>query len=391
MHTTDSISVTAPTEAFRWPRLTVAHCLADDAATDPAAQRHRADRYGVPRSTLYYWQARQAAIDLDPAVVQFWESPVGLAFLHRLVAAAHLLFGQVAPCGLRPLCRFLQLTGLDRFVAASYGAQYQVARALQDALLDFGAEERQRLAATMSPKKITLCEDETFHPQTCLVAVEPVSGYLVLEVYAPQRDAATWTVQVQAALAGLPVEVLQVTSDEARGLLAHARDGLGAHHSPDLFHVLQELTRGASGPLALQTRRANEAQQAAQQQVTTLQQTAAAVQEQCPGTVVAYAAARRARTAQDAAAAASASRQACEQRQQQAADAIRAISTAYHPFALATGAAQEPSAVAQQLTAQFDTIAQVAQTAGLSEQGQQKIAKARKLLPALVGTMAFFG
>ncbi|MFK5953981.1 MAG: hypothetical protein QM498_13040, partial [Desulfobacterium sp.] len=30
-------------------------------------------------------------------------------------------------------------------------------------------------------KLITLCEDETFHPQTCLVAIEPESNYIILE------------------------------------------------------------------------------------------------------------------------------------------------------------------------------------------------------------------
>ncbi|MGH9849772.1 MAG: DUF6399 domain-containing protein, partial [Blastocatellia bacterium] len=93
----------------------------------------------------------------------------------------------------------------------------------------------------MLPKKITVCEDETFHPEICLVAIEPVSDFILVEKYAPQRDAETWNQALEQALEGWPVEVIQSTGDEAKGILAHVREGLGAHHSPDLFHGQQEL------------------------------------------------------------------------------------------------------------------------------------------------------
>ena len=34
--------------------------------------------------------------------------------------------------------------------------------------------------------------------------------------------------------------VIQSTSDEGKGLLAHVQEGLTAHHSPDLFHLQRE-------------------------------------------------------------------------------------------------------------------------------------------------------
>ena len=55
------------------------------------------------------------------------------------------------------------------------------------------------------------CEDETFHPQICLVAIEPVSHYLLLEEYSPKRDAETWNQVLDERLAGWPVTVCQVT------------------------------------------------------------------------------------------------------------------------------------------------------------------------------------
>jgi len=49
------------------------------------------------------------------------------------------------------------------------------------------------LGARDDTKQITVCQDETFHPETCLVAIEPVSNYILLEKYAENRTAATWT------------------------------------------------------------------------------------------------------------------------------------------------------------------------------------------------------
>jgi hypothetical protein len=79
----------------------------------------------------------------------------------------------------------------------------------------------------MSHRDLTVCEDETFHPQICLVALEPVSGFLLLEQYAADRQAATWTQALKAALVGLDVAVIQGTSDEAGALQSACRGGLG--------------------------------------------------------------------------------------------------------------------------------------------------------------------
>src|SRR4051794_24661563 len=205
--------------------------------TGNCSQRAFAQKAGVPRSTLQHWLKRKKDLDADPALVAFFEGPTGVAFLHRLVGACHLTFTQQGTCGIRLVCEFLRRTGLDSFVASSFGSHQAVAHQLEQAILDYGTNQRRHLAIQMTPRPITICEDETFHPQVCLVSIEPVSDFILLEVYCQGRDAASWTTQLTTALEGLPVEVVQVTSDEAKGLLAHTRDGLGAHHSPDLFHV----------------------------------------------------------------------------------------------------------------------------------------------------------
>jgi len=156
----------------------VEQALQDNVST---SQRQLAEHIEVPRSTLQHWLTRQDTIDASPAVVAFFESPDGVAFLHRLVLAAHFVMTLLGPCGIRLVGVFLELTGLDRFVAASYGPQQHVSVAMEEAVVAFGQEERPRLAEGMAPQKITVCQDETFHPETCLVAIAPVSNFILLE------------------------------------------------------------------------------------------------------------------------------------------------------------------------------------------------------------------
>jgi hypothetical protein len=61
------------------------------------------------------------------------------------------------------------------------------------------------------------------------------------------------------ALAPFKCNVIQSTSDEAPGLLAYVEHALGAHHSPDLFHVRQELSKTVSAPMAVKQRAAAKA------------------------------------------------------------------------------------------------------------------------------------
>lgn len=90
------------------------------------------------------------------------------------MCAVHLVLGQASDGGIRNICWLLELCQLDRFVASSYCAQHSVAANIEKAIEQFGQEERDRLAKEMPHREITLCEDETFHPQICLVAIEPV-------------------------------------------------------------------------------------------------------------------------------------------------------------------------------------------------------------------------
>jgi hypothetical protein len=78
------------------------------------------------------WQDR---LDACPQVVALFDSVPGLAFLHRLVLALPVVCVEVGACGIRLVCLLLQITGLNRFVDASYGTQQQVNRHVEEAIV----------------------------------------------------------------------------------------------------------------------------------------------------------------------------------------------------------------------------------------------------------------
>jgi Family of unknown function (DUF6399) len=371
-----------------WSRTHVAE-LVLQFETRHCSQRAFAQTTGVPRSTLQHWLKRKHALEADPALVAFFESPTGLAFLHRLVGACHLTFTQQGACGIRLVCAFLQRSGLDRFVASSFGSQQALARQLEHALLDYGADQRRTLASRMTPQRITVCEDETFHPQVCLVSIEPVSDFILLEVYVQGRDAASWTTQLTTALEGLPVAVVQVTSDEAKGLLAHAREGLGAHHSPDLFHVPHDLSKATRLPLRAQLSHAQTDLDAARQQTQRWIARRDASQQgpRRPGRLPAFE--RHIAEGRALEQARAARVDAAQQRQEQMRQAIRGVGDDYHRFDLASGRPCDAGAVRRRLTARFDAIARIAADAALATTARQRIATARRVLGAMVATLTW--
>ena len=103
-------------------------------------------------STNIAWQDR---LDACPQVVAFFGSVPGLAFLHRLVLAFHVVLVEIGACGIRLVCLRLQMTGLHRFVGASYGTQQRITRRVEEAIVAYRREETERLARAMAPQDIT--------------------------------------------------------------------------------------------------------------------------------------------------------------------------------------------------------------------------------------------
>lgn len=356
------------------------------------SQRQVAAQLGVARSTLQDWCLPAAVGGEVPAALQaFVQTPDGVRWLQRQVVVAQFVITLLAGAGVRVVCQFLELSGLSAFVGASYGTQQQINAALESAVVAFAEEQRRALAEGMPPRQVTVCEDETFHPEVCLVGLEPVSNFILLEQYAKDRTAATWTQALTAALEGLAVEVLQGTSDEGKGLVSHVQSALGAHHSPDLFHVQHEVVKATSLPLARQVKQAEAAVAHARGQWQAAREAQAAFERQ-PQPARGRPPAFEARTQATLVALAQAERdqQQALQQQTDARECVRELSALYHPYDLQTGRAQPVERVAQRIGDAWARVHQLAETADLPSRARERIEKAKRVTTQLLATIAFF-
>jgi hypothetical protein len=377
----------------RWMRIERADLFTryGDLHAQGVSQRQAAKVLEVPRTTLQAWRAYQERLDACPTVVAFFHSVPGLAFLHRLVLAIHLVCTEVGACGIRLVCLLLQLTGLDRFVGASYGTQQRVNRRVEEAIVAYRQEEGARLAHEMSPQDITMTQDETFTGGLCLVGIEPVSNYILLEQAAQARDHDTWKEHMEQALVGLNCQVIQSTSDEAPGLLAYVEHHLGAHHSPDLFHVQHELSKAVSAPMAVKQRAAHKA-------ITKAEEALKRVHEQLANTHDTPAKRAPGRPPQGAAsleqvtqevAAARHEHQRLSTQREQVTQSIRAIGHAYHLVDLERGVRRNGKLIAGDIHEQINTIRTIVQQENLSQACLDRVEKAERVVPKMQATIEF--
>ncbi len=251
---------------------------------------------------------------------------------------------------------------------------------MEKAVIEFDQEEKKRLSEEMEPKQITVCEDETFHPEVCLVAIEPVSNFILLEKYVDNRKAETWTATMGQATESLPVEIVQSTSDEGKGILHHVKEDLGVHHSPDLFHPQHDLVKGSSMALASRKRKAEKAVSETSEELTRHQEEKETYWsgQRSPGRPPDF-------------------DKRIEETQEKVDEAIAhhlpnkiILPAAYHPYDLESGTARNAEEVASKLEECFVEIEEVAFDAKLPEYCLKKIKKAKRVVVDMVATIAFF-
>lgn len=354
------------------------------------SQRAFAREHGVSRTTLQHWLERKATLDVNAELAGFMTSPVGLAFLHRQVAMLHLVFCQAGPCGVDRLCTYLQLSGLGQFVASSHGEQHEVATAMRAEILAYEQAQRAKQAPGMRRREIAVAVDETFHPEPCLVGIEVDSNFMVAGQYAETRDAKTWAVVMGEATADLAVDIVVAAADEGAGLARWIEQLLGIQKAPDVMHAQQDLWRALSLPLA-----------------DSLVEPAAAIK--APKQCLAAWQSRKARhdagdrpvgrppdhdryIAQAALdlAEAEAYDEAARRQAEAAKDAIRSLSTAYHPVDLQTGELRTAATIQADFDQAVATLDQTVKALDLSAKRRDMVAKAKRVLPKMIALVSFF-
>ena len=377
----------------RWDRFERADLFEQyrELRTQGLSERQAAKERKVPRTTLQAWRMWHDGLDICPHVAEFFQSGPGLAFLHRLVIGFHLVCVEVGACGIRLVCLFLHLTGLDRFVAASYGAQQQVNVHIEQAIVDYAHTETPRLAKAMPHKDLTVTQDETVTGGLCLITMDPESNFLIMEQLAQARDQTTWHACMAPALAQFNCRVIQSTSDEAPGLLAYVEHYLEAHHSPDLFHVQHELVKAVSGPMATKERAAQKAVSEATERLARLQSDLQSAgdepEKRRPGRPPKNPVSLE--QAEQALAAASREYERLAQQRAQVTASIRGLGHAYHFVDLERGVRRNGPLIAADIHEHIARIRTIAQHEGLSQSCVERIEKAERVVPKMQATITF--
>jgi len=373
----------------RWDRGMAAEKLrAFEAAA--GSQRQRAASAGVPRSTAVHWRRREAGGMDASSTAAFLASPEGIVWMTRVATAAMLVILLMTGGGLRTVQVFLRLSGLSEHVASSFGSLQQRAVRMYRMMVGFERQERARLGQKMVAKMMSLALDETFFPETCLVAMDPASGFILVEKFVEQRDTPHWRHAVKRGLRGLPVNVVQSPSDEGQAIVKLVREDFEAEHTADLFHVQHAVTVVTARPLAQAVHHAQQDEAKAVQHVQDCERRRdeAAQPPRSPGRPLDHG--RRVNDARDELAQATARTRDAVDRQERLRVAVRGLSQQAHPYDIATGALRTAKEAEQGLHAHLDAAQAVVAEAGLPERTSAAIRSAGATLASLVDTIAFF-
>lgn len=340
------------------------------------SERQAASLLEVPFSTMHSWKTQENNQGIEPELTEFISTPVGQKFLNRVISSAHMTI-RYGHGGIRGLQEFLQLSQLNNFVASSEGALHAFVVRSEEHMLTFGVNQEILLAQNLKKRTITAGLDEMYrgnHP--CLVAIEIVSGYILLEKFTDNRTAETWVKELKPKLESLDVQLDQVVSDLCGGIRACAKE-LGAVHSPDIFHGQQEITKATSAPLSSQEESFKTALDDAEEKLQKVvkkhgenSQKSQQAQGICNLRRIGY--------------------EARKERRSKVRAAKKELGRIDHPINLQTGKLQTSDEVKKKFHEQLTIIEECAKEADLSTSCTKRLAKARRAFDAIWAYMSYF-
>jgi hypothetical protein len=346
--------------------------------------REAADLLEVSNSTMQSWVEQKHSQKTLTEFEKYLSTPAGVDFLQRNVMAVMKLM-KCGPGGIRGMQEYLHNSGLDRFVASSEGALQKFWVRCETHILDFGEREEKRLAPAMRRRKITAGLDEMFrsrHP--CLVAIDVVSNYILLEKFTEDRTADTWVKELIPRLNEVNVELGQVVSDLC-GAIRSCTKKLEAVHIPELFHAQQEISKATSAALASQEKNAEKALIEAEEVVKRIETKPRLLERD------AY------RKQQQEIEKAHHTRdirkvefEKKKNRREAVKSATREMGKIHHPINLKNGKLQTAAEMEDKFNAQFKIIQERAEEAKLSESSCDRIEKARRAFDGIVCYLKYF-
>lgn len=346
--------------------------------------REAADLLEIPNSTMQSWREQKLSQEGCIELASFFSTPAGADFLQRNIIAVMKLM-KCGPGGIRGMQEYLHNSGLDRFVASSEGALQKFWVRCETHILDFGEKEEKRLAAGMRQRKITAGLDEMFRShRPCLVAIDVVSNYILLEKFTEDRTADTWVKELTPRLNEINVCLGQIVSDLCGAIRSCAKK-LEAVHIPELFHAQYEISKATSAALASQERNAEKALNEAEEKLKRIQAKPQELEKDK----------HRIRQQEIKKAYKERDIQKVEfekkkKRREAVKNAVREMGKIHHPIDLKTGKLQTAVQIEDKFNAQLKIVQEQAEEAKLSESSIDRIEKAKRAFELIVCYLKYF-
>ena len=350
--------------------------------------REASELLEIPNSTMQSWRHQTNCRQAPKELVEFFSTPVGADFLQRNTMSVIKLM-KCGPGGTRGMQEYLRNSGLDNFVASSEGAIQAFWGRCEIYIVTFGQSEEQRLALKMRRRKITAGLDEMFrghHP--CLVAIEVVSNYILLEKFTEDRTADTWKKELEPRLNEVNVELGQVVSDLCGAIRAVTND-LGAEHISELFHAQYEISKATSAPLASQERHAGSALNKAEENIKKIKETPIRLgKEDSKNKQIEkqYEIEQAVNMRDDF----KAKFEQKAKRREEVKTAVREMGQIHHPIDLKSGALQTADGMERRFNEQFQIIHDCVEAANLSEPSINRVEKSQRAFDAIVAYLRCF-
>jgi hypothetical protein len=330
----------------------------------------------IPNSTMQSWRKPKISQEAPIELTKFFLTPTGADFLQRNTIAVMKLM-KCGPSGIRGMQEYLHNSGLDKFIASSEGALQSFWERCENYILHFGQSVESKLAPNMKFKKITAVLDEMFRSnRPCLVAIEALSNYILLEKFTEDRKAETWTKELAPRIETLNVTLTQVVSDLCGGIRASAKK-LGAKHIPDLFHAIYEVSKATSAPLAAHERG--------------LEKGVVDAQEKLNKAIIKYG--KESLKTEEAEGVCNLKKLGLKwskERREQVRAAKKELGQIHHPIELQTGRLQTEEIIKHKIDKQLDVIEVKCKEACLSDSSIKRLEKARRAFDSIVEYMNFF-
>lgn len=348
------------------------------------SEREAAGLLEVPNSTMQSWKKRTNSQEVPPELAEFLSTPVGADFLQRNVMAV-IKQMKCGSDGIRGVQEYLHNSGLNHFVASSEGALQKCWVRCEEYILEFGERVETRLALGMRHRKITAGLDEMFRGRRpCLVAIEVVSNYILLEKFTEDRTANTWKKELEPRLNKLKIELSQVVSDLCGAIRAFTK-ALGAIHISELFHAQHEISKATSAPLAAQERYSEKALNEAEEKLKKVNEKPRRLEkEERKKQVLEIEEATKSRDILKV------EFEIKKKRREEVKTAVKEMGKIHHPIDLQNGALQTAEGMEGKFNKEFKIIHERAEEANLSEASINRIEKAQRAFDAIVSYMKYF-